>query len=160
MFRADLFCLHCCQISAPSHQCVGESRELLQELGQVCSLVPNESSGRNVLPEPAAQTAGGDRLPGPVLPPACTGPAPLAPLQKPFSTETRLGSGMKCTSRMLSQCPALSLDVAARHNVSPSQSHHRKERGLGVRRRGKACNPRHHRVALWFCLICVVLRPV
>lgn len=167
-FHASLLSLCCCQISAPSHQSVRGSRELPQELGQVCMegralclLVTNRNNRRNVLPEPAAQMAGGDRLPACACPPANMGSALPGPLQegtlpkKLFCPEVHLGNGLKCTSQMLSPaiavqellnfpdppellcCPALSFWITQRNAalLPPSPTSER-ERGLGVRRHG------------------------
>lgn len=117
MFHANLLSLCCCQISAPSHQSVSGSRELPQELGQVCReervlclLVANQNNGTNVLPEPAAQMTGGDKLAARLCPAVNVGSGLSGALQEDtqpkelFCLEAHLGNGMKCTSQMPSQC--------------------------------------------------------
>lgn len=120
LFHASLLGLLRCQISAPSHQRVRGSRELPQELGQVCGegralclLITNRNKGRNVPPEPVAQMAGGDRLSACACPPANVGSALPGPLQEGslprelFFPEAHLGNGMKMHKPNVFSVPSL-----------------------------------------------------
>lgn len=115
----------------PCHTRALENQGMPQELGQVCSLVPDESSGRNVLPEPEAQMASGDRLHA-LCSPQCTWDLLSQHSAKAVLPRACLGNGMECTNQVFSQRSAISL-IAATHHVSPCSPTTERREILAVR---------------------------